>query len=35
VNNEDRQMNIGIVVHGPGIVDTGYAWKIIEIMGEF
>ncbi|OPY23039.1 MAG: hypothetical protein A4E26_01055 [Methanobacterium sp. PtaU1.Bin097] len=28
-------MNIGIVVHGPGIVDTGYAWKIIEILGEF
>lgn len=28
-------MKIGIVVHGPGIVDTGYVRKIIEILGEY
>jgi hypothetical protein len=28
-------MKIGIVVHGPGIVDTGYARKIIKILDEY
>lgn len=28
-------MKIGIVVHGPGIVDSGYARKIIEILDEY
>jgi len=28
-------MKIGIVVHGPGIVDSGYAGKIIEILSEY
>ncbi len=28
-------MKIGIVVHGPGIIDTGYALKIIETIDEY
>jgi hypothetical protein len=34
-STEDRQMKIGIVVHGPGIIDTGYALKIIETIDEY
>lgn len=28
-------MKIGIVVHGPGIIDSGYAGKIIKILDEY
>lgn len=28
-------MKIGIVVHGPGIVDSGYARKIINLLAEY
>lgn len=28
-------MEIGVVVHGPGIVDSGWAIKIIEILSNF
>ena len=28
-------MKIGIVVHGPNIIDSGYALKIINILGDF
>ncbi len=28
-------MKIGVIVHGPGIIDTGYAEKIIKILKEY
>ncbi|MDO5852017.1 MAG: DUF2117 domain-containing protein [Methanobacteriaceae archaeon] len=28
-------MNIGVVVHGPGIIDSGYAIKILKILDDF
>ena len=28
-------MNIGIVVHGPNIIDSGYALKLINLIGEY
>ena len=28
-------MNIGTVIHGPEIIDTGYAKKILDILEEF
>lgn len=28
-------MKIGVIVHGPGIIDTGYAKKIINILKEY
>ncbi|MEE1128629.1 MAG: DUF2117 domain-containing protein [Methanobrevibacter sp.] len=28
-------MRIGVVVHGPNIIDTGYALKIIDLLGEY
>jgi len=28
-------MKIGVIVHGPGIIDTGYAKKIIDILKEY
>ena len=28
-------MKIGIVVHGPNIIDSGYALKIINILNDF
>lgn len=28
-------MKIGVIVHGPGIIDTGYAEKIINILNEY
>lgn len=28
-------MKIGVIVHGPGIIDTGYAEKIINILKEY
>ena len=28
-------MEIGVVVHGPGIVDSGWAKKIIDILSNF
>ena len=28
-------MKIGVVVHGPQIVDTGYARKILELLGNY
>ncbi|WP_458455427.1 DUF2117 domain-containing protein [Methanobrevibacter sp.] len=28
-------MRIGIVVHGPNIIDTGYALKLIELLKEY
>ena len=31
----DDDYNIAIVVHGPGIVDTGYAKKIINLLSDY
>ena len=28
-------MRIGIVVHGPNIIDSGYALKLINLLGEY
>ena len=28
-------MEIGVVVHGPMIIDSGYALKIIEFLSNF
>ena len=28
-------MEIGVVVHGPGIVDSGWAKKIIDLLSNF
>ncbi|MDO5860084.1 DUF2117 domain-containing protein [Methanobrevibacter sp.] len=28
-------MRIGIVVHGPNIIDSGYALKLIDLLGEY
>lgn len=28
-------LKIGVIVHGPGIIDTGYAEKIINILSEY
>ena len=28
-------MNIGIVVHGPNIIDSGYALKLINLIVEY
>ena len=28
-------MRIGIVVHGPNIIDTGYALKLIELIKDY
>ena len=28
-------MRIGIVVHGPNIIDSGYALKLIDLIGEY
>ena len=28
-------MEIGVVVHGPGIVDSGWAKKIIDLLSTF
>ena len=28
-------MEIGVVVHGPGIVDSGWAEKIIDLLSNF
>ncbi|RAP51282.1 MAG: hypothetical protein BZ138_05610 [Methanosphaera sp. rholeuAM270] len=28
-------MKIGVIVHGPGIIDTGYAKKIIDMLREY
>lgn len=28
-------MRIGIVVHGPNIIDSGYALKLIELIGQY
>ncbi|WP_298522795.1 DUF2117 domain-containing protein [uncultured Methanobrevibacter sp.] len=28
-------MRIGVVVHGPNIIDSGYALKLIELLGEY
>ncbi len=30
-----EKINIGVIVHGPGIVDTGYARKIIELLANY
>lgn len=34
-HSKSDMMNIGIVVHGPEIVDSGYAEKIMEILREY
>lgn len=28
-------LKIGVIVHGPGIIDTGYAKKIIDILSDY
>lgn len=28
-------LRIGVIVHGPGIIDSGYAKKIIEVLSEY
>ena len=28
-------MRIGVVVHGPNIIDSGYALKLIDLLGEY
>ena len=28
-------MRIGVVVHGPNIIDSGYAVKLIDLLGEY
>ena len=28
-------LRIGVIVHGPGIIDSGYAKKIIEILSKY
>lgn len=30
-----KNLKIGVIVHGPGIIDTGYAKKIIDILTEY
>ena len=30
-----QMMKIGVVVHGPQIVDTGFARKILELLGNY
>lgn len=33
--NQGEQMRIGVVVHGPNIIDSGYALKLIDLLGEY
>ncbi|WP_083810061.1 DUF2117 domain-containing protein [Methanothermococcus okinawensis] len=33
--NKNNILNIGVVIHGPEIIDTGYAKKILEYLKEF
>ncbi len=33
--NDQQMMRIGVVVHGPQIVDTGFAEKILELLGNY
>ena len=28
-------MRIGVVVHGPNIIDSGYALRLIELLGTY
>ena len=28
-------MKIGVVVHGPNIIDSGYALKLIDLLNEY
>ena len=28
-------MRIGVVVHGPNIIDSGYALKLIELLKDY
>lgn len=28
-------MNIGVIVHGPGIIDSGYALKLIKVLSNY
>ena len=30
-----KKYKIGVIVHGPGIIDSGYAKKIIEILEDY
>ena len=31
----DKMMKIGVVVHGPQIVDTGFAEKILSLLENY
>ena len=33
--NQGEEMRIGIVVHGPNIIDSGYALKLIDLINEY
>ena len=30
-----NDLKIGVIVHGPGIIDSGYAKKIIDILNNY